>query len=89
MHPAHINLETNDEDENNPTDHQQAKCVSSTLIQCLKRGQTNLLNSKGISIILAQGKNHSMIGFSEQVVFNIKKLMTTLFPRDNTTRDIF
>ena len=51
LHPAHINLESNINE-----NEQQVKCVSPTLIKCIKNGQTNLLNSKGISIILAQGK---------------------------------
>ena len=85
LHPAHLNLESNV----NKNDEQGAICVSPTLIQSIKSGETNLLNSKGISIILAQGKNHSKIGLYEQVVFNIKKLMVHLFPRDNTCQDIF
>ena len=55
----------------------------------LKKGNNNLLATKGIYVLLAEGNNHQKVGLSEQVVWNVKQCLIQLFPTTSNCSDLF
>ena len=60
LHSSHLNLET--EEQEKP---EGVVCVCPTLLNILKRGQHNLLASRGISVTLSEGKTTKESGFAK------------------------
>ena len=84
LHPSHINLETNELSKDG-----SVQCVSQTLLNILKKGESNILSSRGISVILADGVRHSKVGLAESTVWSVKQCLIQLFPTKQNCSDLF
>ena len=77
-HPSHVAVHSNENDDIT------LKSVSPTLKGILDRGKSNILKNRGVSLVVANGIQHSKVGLVEQSIWNIKSahqfisLQTTL-----------
>ena len=84
-HSSHTNLESGQP----PDDNLTLKCVSETLINIVKKGETNILYRHGITIIIANGVHHLKVGLVENAVYNIKQCLINLFLAKPHITDLF
>ena len=73
-HPTHMAVH------GNGNDAITLKSVSPTVKGILNRGKSNILKNRGISLLIADGIHHSVVGLVEQAIWNIKKVLINLFP---------
>lgn len=62
---------------------------SNTLNEILARGQSNILQSSGITVIVAPANRHKFVGLAENTVYNVKKCLINLFPTTRFFHDLF
>ena len=63
--------------------------VPDTLYRALSNGEQALLEKHGIGVIIADGNRHSLVGLCENAVYNVKKLLISLFPNRPHIEDMF
>ena len=84
QHPSHATFTTD------PTlGFPPPKSMSSTLIQALKDGQTELLQKHGLQIIVGAGNRHSHVGICENLIYSVKQTIMHLFTSRPTVHGYF
>ena len=84
QHPAHLLLGSK-----KPTTGATLKGVQDRLYRALSNGDQALLEKHGIRVIIADGNRHSLVGLCENAVYNVKKLLISLFPNRPHVQDLF
>ena len=67
----------------------ELKCLSPTFRQMLRNGEANLLQRRGVKLIISSGERHQTVGAVEQSMWNLKRLLMNLWPNKPAFLDLF